>query len=251
MSFQLHNGMGAAFFTTTSWGPSTGGGNNNNSSNSTTSGSRSRPGTSSGAERDHSRDSQAQTKAQTQGATTTNTTHAVLTKNRERKSSFGRKASFTSPSKSRRRASSVTSNHHDSHARTDASAPPAIPSELVLSAKSPKDSEAVTSPTATSTTTTTTNYGGRSTSAHTAMNGYSGATSPPTVQTGPGHPAESSSFSVHQHIHELANKRISTLDYLRKAYVTRPRPLTVPCDAIPVVSGPTHTHRATFFPVLF
>ena len=247
--------MGAAFFTTTSWGPSTGGNNNSNPSRS---GSRSRPGTSSGTDRDHSRDPQAQTKAQTQGAAnsnstniTTTSTHAVLTKDRERKSSFGRKSSFTSPSKSRRRASSITSNHHhDAHARTDASAPPAIPSELVLSAKSPKESDAVTSPTAATTTTTATNHGGRSASGHMAMNGYSGATSPPTVQTGPGNPAESSSFSVHQHIHELANKRISTLDYLRKAYVTRPRPLTVPCDAIPVVSGRTHTHRTTLIPVL-
>ena len=237
--------MGAAFFTTTSWGPSPANNNNNtannntannNTTNTNSGGSRSRPGTSSGpADRDST--TQAQTK--------------VLTKDRERKSSFGRKtssssslSSFTSPIKSRRRASSITwnSRHDDTHVKTDASAPPAIPSELVLSAKSPKESESgtvispapppstSTSTTNTTTTTTTTttpsthhnnNTGGRNTSAQTtAMNGaYSGATSPPTIQTGPGNPGESSSFTVHQHIHELANKRISTLDYLRKAYV--------------------------------
>lgn len=226
MAFQLHNGMGAAFFTTTSWGPSPA---NTTTTNTNSSGSRSRPGTSSGpaTDRDQNRDNnnttaaaQAQTKAQTTQGT------AVLTKDRERKSSFGRKTSFTSPVKSRRRASSTNSNYqHDNHVKTDASAPPAIPSELVLSAKSPKDSETVISPLPPSTSTINSNNnnnsnGGRSTSsAQTAMNGYSGATSPPTIQTGPGNPGESSSFTVHQHIHELANKRISTLDYLRKAYV--------------------------------
>ena len=226
MAFQLHNGMGAAFFTTTSWGPSPA---NTNTTNTNSSGSRSRPGTSSGpaADRDNNTTTttaQAQTTQGTAGAT-------VLTKDRERKSSFGRKTSFTSPVKSRRRASSTNSNYqHDNHVKTDASAPPAIPSELVLSAKSPKESETVISPLPPSTSTSTTNNnGGRSTSsAQTAMNGYSGATSPPTIQTGPGNPGESSSFTVHHHIHELANKRISTLDYLRKAYV-KPVALAMRC----------------------
>lgn len=261
MAFQLHNGMGSAFFTTNTWGN----GNSNNSGTGTgNSGSRSRPGTSSGEQRD--RDSaQTQTQSQQQqqknsNATTTSSSNTpnVLTKDRERKPSFGRRPSFTSPSRSKRRSSVGGGEHRSHHIKTHASTPPALPDFALVqaaAARLAKETEAVvispttTNPTEKPTTTSSNNNSNSGRNAPTplsAMNGhYSAATSPPTIQTGPGLANESSSFSVHQHIHELANKRISTLDYLRKAYVTQlalfiARSFLSLCDAIPVA-------LATFF----
>ena len=54
--------------------------------------------------------------------------------------------------------------------------------------------------------------------APTPVNGYSvnSQLAPPApVGSGP----QSETVLVHQHIQEIANKRISTLDYLRKSYV--------------------------------
>lgn len=221
MSFQLHNGMGSAFFTTSSWGPGS-----NSSGVGTGNSAKSRPGTSSGE-----RESPAQTQQQQQQKTSNSSKDG----GRERKSSFGRKPSFTSPKVIKRSRSSSASGDHirSHHIRTDSSTPPAIPDfALAAAAKASRETEAVAvSPTTTATAPSdpfakaaaTPKRTGRNTHAPAAtMNGhYSAATSPPTVQTGPGNPGESSSFSVHQHIHELANKRIATLDYLRKAYVTQ------------------------------
>ncbi|RYP62734.1 hypothetical protein DL769_007193 [Monosporascus sp. CRB-8-3] len=200
--------MGSAFFTTNTWG---------------TSGSKSRPGTSSGEQRDSQAQTQTQTQTQTQvqaQAQTQKQTN-VLTKDRDRRPSFGRKASFSSP-RARRRASFSASNG-TAHIRTDASAPPAIPNfALAAAAKLSRDTEAVLTPAITPTDPLAKATSGRPAPAPaTAMNGlHSAATSPPTIQTGQGSSAEAS-FAVHQHIHELANKRISTLDYLRKAHEGR------------------------------
>ncbi|RYP35558.1 hypothetical protein DL768_010992 [Monosporascus sp. mg162] len=198
--------MGSAFFTTSTWGNS---------------GSKSRPGTSSGERRDSQSQTQAQTQTQAQAQAQTQKQTNVLTKDRDRRPSFGRRASFSSP-KARRRASSSASNG-TVHIRTDASAPPAIPDfALAAAAKLPRDTDAVLTP-----TTTTTDPLAKATSGRTApapaiaMNGLNAAaTSPPIIQTGQGSSAEAA-IAVYQHIHELANKRISTLDYLRKAHEGR------------------------------
>ncbi|RYP31956.1 hypothetical protein DL767_005497 [Monosporascus sp. MG133] len=196
--------MGSAFFTTNTWGNS---------------GSKSRPGTSSGEHRDSQTQTQTQTQIQTQAEAQAQT--QKQTKGRDRRPSFGRKASFSSP-KARRRASSLASNGTD-RIRTDASAPPAIPDfALAAAAKLSRDTEAVLTPTTTPTDPLAKTTSGRTAPAPaTAMNGLNAAaTSPPTIQTGQGSSAEAA-IAVHQHIHELANKRISTLDYLRKAHEGR------------------------------
>lgn len=55
--------------------------------------------------------------------------------------------------------------------------------------------------------------------APTPANGYNNALTTPPIQANlqSGFPSESN--VIYQHIQEIANKRISTLDYLRKAYV--------------------------------
>lgn len=67
------------------------------------------------------------------------------------------------------------------------------------------------------------------------VNGYGTAGSgmmPPPSAAG----LQGESSMVHQHITEMANKRISTLEYLRKAYVTLPSPpplsMGIPLDAV-------------------
>ncbi|KAI1394329.1 uncharacterized protein F4822DRAFT_45261 [Hypoxylon trugodes] len=158
--------------------------------------SRSRPGTSSG-DRDRDKDREPN----------------VLTKERDRKPSFGRRPSFSSPSKGKRRASSSNAGAGSGNQiKTDATAPPAIPPDFALAAaaKLSKEAEVVPSPASTD---SFSKMIGRS--APTPINGYypSSATSPPLIQN--------EIPSLHQHIHEIANKRISTLDYLRKAHEGR------------------------------
>ncbi|KAI0383278.1 hypothetical protein F5Y04DRAFT_32099 [Hypomontagnella monticulosa] len=189
------------FFSTNIWGNS--GANSNANANSQSqsqqgaaSSSRSRPGTSSG-DRDKEKDRE----------------HNVLTKDRERKPSFGRKPSFSSPSKGKRRASSSNAASGASgQIKTDAAAPPAIPPDFALAAaaKLSREIEVVPSPASTD---SFSKMIGRT--APTPTNGYypASATSPPLLQT--------EIPSLHQHIHEVANKRISTLDYLRKAHEGR------------------------------
>ncbi|OTA53997.1 hypothetical protein K449DRAFT_389530 [Hypoxylon sp. EC38] len=189
------------FFSTNIWGS-----NSNSNSNSQSqpqpqqgarSSSRSRPGTSSG---DRDRDKEREPN--------------VLTKERDRKPSFGRRPSFSSPSKGKRRASSSNAGSGaGGQIKTDATAPPAIPPDFALAAtaKLPKEPEIVPSPASTD---SFAKMMGRA--APTPINGYyppNPATSPPLIQN--------EIPSLHQHIHEVANKRISTLDYLRKAHEGR------------------------------
>lgn len=189
------------FFSTSIWGS-----NSNSNSNSqpqpqphqgARSSSRSRPGTSSG---DRDKDKEREPN--------------VLTKDRDRKPSFGRRPSFSSPSKGKRRASSSNAGSGaGGQIKTDATAPPAIPPDFALAAtaKLSKEPEIVPSPASTD---SFAKMMGRA--APTPINGYyppNPAASPPLIQN--------EIPSLHQHIHEVANKRISTLDYLRKAHEGR------------------------------
>lgn len=181
------------FFSTNIWGNTISNSNPLPNSQSQSS-SRSRPGTSSG---DRDKDKERE--------------HNVLIKDRDRKPSFGRRPSFSSPSKGKRRASSSNAGSGSGdQIKTDATAPPAIPPDFALAAaaKFSRESEAVPSPASADSFSKM-----LSRTATTPINGQypTTATSPPLLQT--------EIPSLHQHIHEVSNKRISTLDYLRKAYV--------------------------------
>ncbi|KAI1205145.1 uncharacterized protein F4807DRAFT_292830 [Annulohypoxylon truncatum] len=183
------------FFSTNIWGNTSANPNVTSNSQSQTS-SRSRPGTSSG---DREKDKEKE--------------YNVLTKDRDRKPSFGRRPSFSSPSKGKRRASSSNAGSvSGDQIKTDATAPPAIPPDFVLAAaaKFSKENEAVPSPASAD---SFSKMLSRTTTA--ASNGQfpTTTTSPPLLQT--------EIPSLHQHIHEVSNKRISTLDYLRKAHEGR------------------------------
>ncbi|KAI1340393.1 hypothetical protein F5Y15DRAFT_56605 [Xylariaceae sp. FL0016] len=185
----------APFFSTNIWGSSA---KDKDSEVSNSKGSsRSRPGTSSGDR---------------EGLT-------VSTKEHSRKPSFGRKTSFTSPSKGKRRASSATSNGGEERIITDATIPPKIPDfALAAAAKLARETEAIDSPASADSFSKMMPR----TTPITGSNGFypASATSPPLLQ--PGLPLPSSEpTSFYQHIQEVANKRISTLDYLRKAHEGR------------------------------
>ncbi|KAI0885874.1 uncharacterized protein GGS22DRAFT_135418 [Annulohypoxylon maeteangense] len=183
------------FFSANIWGNTSANPNVTSNSQSQSS-SRSRPGTSSGdREKDKERE------------------YNVLTKDRDRKPSFGRRPSFSSPSKGKRRASSSNAGSvSGDQIKTDATAPPAIPPDfaLAVAAKFSRDNEAVPSPASADSFSKM-----LSRTATTPINGQypTTATSPPLLQT--------EIPSLHQHIHEVSNKRISTLDYLRKAHEGR------------------------------
>ncbi|KAI0528324.1 hypothetical protein F5B22DRAFT_31336 [Xylaria bambusicola] len=187
------------FFSTNIWGTSSKSDSNTQGSapgaSANSSNSKSRPGTSSGDQsKDHSR-----------------------------RPSFGRKSSISSPSKGKRRASSSASNGGGSGGQiiTDATAPPALPDyALAAAAKVARDPDAVLSPTSVdsfskmiSRTMSAPSGGIQQT-----MSGASGANLSPQSSI-PMIPTESP--SLYSHIQDLANKRISTLDYLRKAHEGR------------------------------
>jgi hypothetical protein len=209
-----HNG--APFFSTNIWGSSNSGTRPDNPGPShSRTGSRSRPVTSSGdrepphghgpsvASKDRDRDRE---------------------RERDRKPSFGRKASFGSPGKGKRRASSASSNGGGvggEHIKTDASAPPALPDFALASAAKFSSNEPVQSPPPSADSISRPPMGSHMAPVRAQGGFYAGsgtAISPPVgYPQAIGPPTEA---IVHQHIHEIANKRISTLDYLRKAYVS-------------------------------
>lgn len=146
-------------------------------------------------------------------STTSITTTATI---KDRKPSFSRKsASFSAP---RRRGSSATSNTTNAVV-TDATAPPALP-DYALSAAAkvtPRDRDAdpIRSP-------ASPDSFGRMLS-RTATAPTSQLPPPPPTPVGG---SNGGSFwqpndvgVVHQQITDLANKRIATLEYLRRAYV--------------------------------
>jgi hypothetical protein len=154
---------------------------------------------------------------------TRNKLHKDRERSRDRRPSFGRKSSFGSPSK--RRASSSAGNAGDggrsaaaSLVVTDSTAPPALPDfavQLAAAAKLSRETEALQSPASGDSFSKM-----LSRTAPTPVNGYSQLAPPAAVVGGQmvgglSQPAELS--MVHQHIQDTANKRISTLDYLRKA----------------------------------
>jgi len=182
---------------------------NASNANTTSSPSKSRPRTNSG-----DRDA-------TTGRTSTETTPRqpnVLHKDRDRRPSFSLKQPlFGSPSRGKRRANSISSPANNGPGGalrivTDNTAPPALPDfALADAAKVSRDTDALQSPSSADSFSRM-----LSRTAPTPVNGYAANSqlAPPAVVTS-AQPSESS--LVHQHIQEIANKRISTLDYLRKA----------------------------------
>ncbi|KAI0424353.1 hypothetical protein F5Y09DRAFT_143021 [Xylaria sp. FL1042] len=144
-------------------------------------------------------------------------------KEHSRRPSFGRKSSISSPSKGKRRASSSASNGGGSGGQiiTDATAPPALPDyALAAAAKISKDPDAIVSPTSVdsfskmiSRTMSAPSNGLYQTMSGVAGPGLSTQPSVPTLPT--------ETMSLYNHIQDVANKRISTLDYLRKAHEGR------------------------------
>ncbi|KAI0134353.1 hypothetical protein BJ170DRAFT_195738 [Xylariales sp. AK1849] len=178
-----------------------------NGNTSKESGRRSRPGTSSGDRDDSSNPPEKPN---------------VLTRDKERKPSSGRRSSFSSPSQGKRRASSSASNGGSGQFVTDTAKPPALPDfALAAAAKLSRDTEVmVQSPASVDSFSKM-----MSRSAPMAANSFNANATPPMPhgfifqQTSqPGQPTEN---IVYTHIQEIANKRISTLDYLRKAHEGR------------------------------
>ncbi|OIW23719.1 hypothetical protein CONLIGDRAFT_141293 [Coniochaeta ligniaria NRRL 30616] len=147
-------------------------------------------------------------------------------RSRDRRPSFGRKTSFGSPSK--RRASSsaaAAASAADGGSRppginrivTDTTTPPALPDfalQLAAAAKLSRETDVLQSPASADSFSKM-----LSRTAPTPANGYSQLAPPAPLAAVQSQPSESS--MVHQHIQETANKRISTLDYLRKAHEGR------------------------------
>ncbi|KAK8071178.1 hypothetical protein PG997_011381 [Apiospora hydei] len=185
--------------------------NNGHSSNSLTAnhpGQRSRPSTSHGEHEGSAQPAKERPR--------------LLAKDRDRKPSFSglvRRASFSG-----KRRGSVSNGSAGGQNIVDDTAPPALPEHaLANAAKFSKEYENTAAPSPASVDSFS-----RMLSRSTAptSNGYSNAAlSPPppmerggsvSAQGGLGPQSESS--IIFQHIQEIANKRISTLDYLRKAY---------------------------------
>ncbi|KAI1429129.1 hypothetical protein F5Y12DRAFT_538755 [Xylaria sp. FL1777] len=165
--------------------------------------------------------------AQASGTTTSRsrpgTSGGDQSKEHSRRPSFGRKSSISSPSKGKRRASSSASNGGGSGGQiiTDATVPPALPDyALAAAAKVSKDPDAIVSPTSVESLTRmiSRTMSAPSTGLYQTMSGVTGAGLSPQSSI-PGLPTESA--SLYNHIQDVAKKRISTLDYLRKAHEGR------------------------------
>ncbi|KAH8166620.1 hypothetical protein CIB48_g1630 [Xylaria polymorpha] len=189
------------FFSTNIWGSSSKSELNlaQGSGGSTNSNNRSRPGTSSGDQpKEHSR-----------------------------RPSFGRKSSLSSPSKGKRRASSSAANGGGGGGQiiTDATAPPALPDyALAAAAKITKDVDAVVSPTSVDSFSKmiSRTMSAPSNGLYQTMSGVSGASVPTTTSPQSSVPMLPTEMpSLYSHIQDVSNKRISTLDYLRKAHEGR------------------------------
>ncbi|KAI1327198.1 hypothetical protein F5Y16DRAFT_410418 [Xylariaceae sp. FL0255] len=189
------------------------GGSSGSTSQSQTAASKSRPGTSSG--------DQASSQPQQQ---------QQPSKDHSRKPSFGRKSSFSSPAKGKRRTSSSASNGGGGSGQiiTDATAPPALPDYALAAAAKvqSKDSEVVVSPTSAEAFPAP-KKAIRSTSVTSAgflsnMSGVSGTTILTSPQASlPMLPPDMPIPTLYNSMQDLVNKRISTLDYLRKAHEGR------------------------------
>ena len=198
------------------------GSNNGSSSNiaSTSSPAKSRPGTSSGEAGAPSAPGAGAGAGAGVGVESSPRQPNVLHKDRDRRPSFSRKASFSSssPSKSaRKRTLSSGANGVAPGLQLanigDNSVPPLPDFALAAAAKLSRETDALQSPASVDSFSKM-----LSRTAPTPVNGYAtapGAQLAPPAVVAPGQPSELS--VLHQNIQETANKRISTLDYLRKA----------------------------------
>lgn len=130
---------------------------------------------------------------------------------KERKASFSRKASLSS---SRRRGSSISTANAFV---TDAATPPALPEYALAAAAKVAPAGGMNIDAVSAATGDLRRLSRSATGSTTYLN-----TPLSAVPGGSGSSAmwqQTESGMIHQHITEVANKRISTLDYLRKAYV--------------------------------
>jgi hypothetical protein len=216
----------APFFSTSFFG---GGGGNGSSS-------RSRPGTSSGEQNQQLQQQQQQfsnfnaTNSTGNGypnnSSNSGSTNPPNVLTKDRKGSFGRKSSFSSPSKSSKRRANSSSQ---GTIVTDSSRPPALPDfALAAAAKISRETDVIQSPASgdsfgkmmSGRTPTQAGYAvgqqGQGQGLGISGGGAGGqnlAVLNPTQVLW----QQTESGIVHHHIQEIANKRISTLDYLRKA----------------------------------
>ncbi|KAF6816652.1 hypothetical protein CSOJ01_02827 [Colletotrichum sojae] len=183
--------------------------------------SKSRPGTSSGEQPQPPQQSQSQPPPQPSPFFPPPLQYPsgpnVLTK--DRKSSFGRKPSFSSPSKSsKRRANSSSSGVGGNVVVTDRNVPPALPDfALAAAAKITRDADQIHSPASADSFTkmlSRSHTGSTSLAADRLQPPMPSATHPNMWQS-------SESVVLHMQMQEMANKRISTLDYIRKAHEGR------------------------------
>ncbi len=201
----------AAPFFSSFFGGGGGNGGANHSNNNSSSPAKSRPGTSSG---DPANLNGFGAGVDSSPARQPN----VLHKDRDRRPSFSRKSSFpSSPSKSGKRRTNSSGGSANGGllglqvVTGDNSIPPLPDFALAAAAKLSRETDALQSPASVDSFSKM-----LSRTAPTPVNGYSAAgpgLAPPAV-VAPGQPSELS--AIHQGIIEMANKRISTLDYLRK-----------------------------------
>ncbi|KAI3535320.1 hypothetical protein CABS03_05814 [Colletotrichum abscissum] len=138
---------------------------------------------------------------------------------KDRKNSFGRKTSFSSPNKSSsRRANSSSSGGGGNVVVTDRNVPPALPDfALAAAAKITRDADNIQSPASAD---SFSRMLSRTQTGSTSLAPSDRLQPPPTSATHPNMWQSSESVVLHMQMQEIANKRISTLDYLRKAYAT-------------------------------
>ncbi|CRK27070.1 hypothetical protein BN1708_004292 [Verticillium longisporum] len=139
--------------------------------------------------------------------------HNTLTK--DRKGSFGRKTSFSSPSKTSKRRANSSSGGGFNVIVTDSKVPPALPDfALAAAAKIAKDTDAIQSPASAD---SFSKMLGRTPTGQSSMNDRLAA----PLSANAGMWAGSEAAVVHLQIQELAKKRMATLEYLRKAHESR------------------------------
>ncbi|KAL2878502.1 hypothetical protein SGCOL_006212 [Colletotrichum sp. CLE4] len=143
---------------------------------------------------------------------------------KDRKNSFGRKTSFSSPNKSsssssKRRANSSSSGGGGNVVVTDRNVPPALPDfALAAAAKITRDADNIQSPASAD---SFSRMLSRTQTGSTSLAPSDRLQPPPTSATHPNMWQSSESVVLHMQMQEIANKRISTLDYLRKAHEGR------------------------------
>ncbi|KAH8671454.1 hypothetical protein BX600DRAFT_510125 [Xylariales sp. PMI_506] len=138
-----------------------------------------------------------------------------------RKNSFGsRRSSVSSPSKGKRRRASSAANGGPDQFVTDASTPPALPDFAAAIGAASKLARQTSDGAAQSPESPRRRLARSTAHMSTPIMVYGPATTPPISQ-GAAAAGLVESNIIYQHIQEVANKRISTLDYLRKTHEGR------------------------------